>query len=242
MPQLISLGKRSSRKEGPDLEARLAPKMETPPREIVGNVHVLHAGRSAKAISKHLTKSYLSFKDAWMYADHFVPQLKPCWLRNVNKHTLKAAQGAPGVGHWLYTLPTHGHLDRCQDWHGQAWMQCAQGIGTHGAWSTQRVWAWSAQPKRPLWWGCSGDLWAAWLPRALCHHGLAPHPPTQGTEVRARLPPNAWCSVDDCFQRTICAHLRHSAGHASPDVSGMLSHHTSCWQSQGSWSQRLTTE
>ena len=27
-------------KEGPDLEARLEPKMETPPREIVGNVHV----------------------------------------------------------------------------------------------------------------------------------------------------------------------------------------------------------
>ena len=53
-------------------------------------------------------KSYLakSFKDAWMYADHFVPQLKHCWLRNVNKHTHKARQGAPGMGHWLYTLPT----------------------------------------------------------------------------------------------------------------------------------------
>ena len=47
-----------------------------------------------------------SFKDAWMYADHVVPQLKHCWLRNVNKHTLNAGQGAPGVGHWLYTLPT----------------------------------------------------------------------------------------------------------------------------------------
>ena len=44
-------------REGPDLEARLEPKMETPPREIVGNVHVLPAGRSVKAISKHLTKS-----------------------------------------------------------------------------------------------------------------------------------------------------------------------------------------
>ena len=48
----------------------------------------------------------MSFKDAWMYADHFVPQLKHCWLCNVNKHTLKAGQGAPGMGHWLYTLPT----------------------------------------------------------------------------------------------------------------------------------------
>ena len=47
-----------------------------------------------------------SFKGAWMYADHFVPQLKHCWLRNVNMHTLKAGQGAPGMGHWLYTLPT----------------------------------------------------------------------------------------------------------------------------------------
>ena len=52
-----------------------------------------------------LTKSYLakSVKDAWMYADRYVPQLKHCWLRNVNKntrtHTLK-------MGHWLYTLPT----------------------------------------------------------------------------------------------------------------------------------------
>ena len=95
-------------KEGLDLEARLQSKMETPPKDIVGNVHVLPAGRSAKAISRHLTKSYLakSFKDAWMHADHFVPQLKHCWLRNVNKHTLKAGQGAPGMGHWLYTLPT----------------------------------------------------------------------------------------------------------------------------------------
>ena len=95
-------------KEGLDLETRLQPKMETPPREIVGNVHILPAGRSAKAISRHLTKSYLakSYKDAWMYADHFVPQLKHCWLRNVNKHSLKAGQGAPGMGHWLYTLPT----------------------------------------------------------------------------------------------------------------------------------------
>ena len=42
----------------------------------------------------------------WLYADHFVPQLKHCWLRNVNKHALKAGQGAPGMGHWLYTLPT----------------------------------------------------------------------------------------------------------------------------------------
>ena len=82
--------------------------METPPREIVGNAHVLPAGRIAKAISRHLTGSYLakSFKDAWMYADHFAPQLKHCWLRNVNKHTLKAGQGTPGMGHWLYTLPT----------------------------------------------------------------------------------------------------------------------------------------
>ena len=95
-------------KEGCGLEARLGPKMETPPREIVGNVHVFLAGCSAKAISMHLAKSYLakSFEDAWMHADHFVLQLKHCWLRNVNKHTLKAGQGAPGMGHWLYTLPT----------------------------------------------------------------------------------------------------------------------------------------
>ena len=95
-------------KEGLDLEARLEPKMETPPKDIVGNVHALPAGRSAKSISRHLTKSYLakSFMAAWMYADHFVPQLKHCWLRNVNKHTLKAGQGAPGMRHWLYTLPT----------------------------------------------------------------------------------------------------------------------------------------
>ena len=63
---------------------------------------------SARAVCVCVTKSYLakSFKDAWMYADHFVPQLKHCWLCNVNKHTLKAGQGAPGMGHWLYTLPT----------------------------------------------------------------------------------------------------------------------------------------
>ena len=38
--------------------------MEAPPWEIVGDVRVLPAGRSAKAISRHLTKSYLvkSFK------------------------------------------------------------------------------------------------------------------------------------------------------------------------------------
>ena len=47
-------------KEGLDLETRLQPKMETPPKDIVGNVHVLPAGRSAKAISTHLTKSYLA--------------------------------------------------------------------------------------------------------------------------------------------------------------------------------------
>ena len=60
-----------------DLEARLEPKMETPPKDIVGNVHALPVGRSAKSISRHFTKSNLakSFKDAWMYADHFVPQL-----------------------------------------------------------------------------------------------------------------------------------------------------------------------
>ena len=33
-------------KEGLDLEARLEPKMETPPKDIVGNVHALPAGRS----------------------------------------------------------------------------------------------------------------------------------------------------------------------------------------------------
>ena len=41
-------------------------------------------------------------KDAWMYADHFVPQLnllKHCWLRNVNKHTLKAGQVAIHASH-----------------------------------------------------------------------------------------------------------------------------------------------
>ena len=44
-------------------------KMENPPRKIVGNVHVLAAGRSAKTVSRHLTKSYLAknFKDAWVY-------------------------------------------------------------------------------------------------------------------------------------------------------------------------------
>ena len=59
-------------KKGLDPEARLQPKMETPPKDIVGNVHALPAGRSAKSISRHLTKSYLakSFKNAWMYADH----------------------------------------------------------------------------------------------------------------------------------------------------------------------------
>ena len=36
-------------KEGLDLEARLEPKMETPPKDIVGNVHALPAGRSAKS-------------------------------------------------------------------------------------------------------------------------------------------------------------------------------------------------
>ena len=41
-----------------------------------------------------------------MYADHFVPQLRHCRLRNVNKHTLKAGQGAAGMGHWVKTLPT----------------------------------------------------------------------------------------------------------------------------------------
>ena len=62
-----------------------------------------------KPHKSYFAKSYLgkSYKDAWMYADHFVPQLKHCSrLRNVNKHTLKAGQGAPGMGHWLYTLPT----------------------------------------------------------------------------------------------------------------------------------------
>ena len=41
-----------------------------------------------------------------MYVDHFVPQLKHCWLRSVNKHTLKAGQGTPSMGHWIYTLPS----------------------------------------------------------------------------------------------------------------------------------------
>ena len=61
--------------------------------------------RSAKPppCQSYLAKSY---KDAWMYADHFVLQLRLCWLRNVNKHTLKAGPGAPGTGHWLYALPT----------------------------------------------------------------------------------------------------------------------------------------
>ena len=45
-----------------------------------------------------------SFKDAWMYADHFVPQLKHCWIRSVNRHTIKGTQGVPG--HWLHMLPT----------------------------------------------------------------------------------------------------------------------------------------
>ena len=88
-------------KEGGDLEAGLQPKMETPPKGIVGNVHTLRVGRSVQAISMHLTKSYLakSYKGAWMYADHFVPQLRHCWLRNINKHTLKPGAGAPGMGH-----------------------------------------------------------------------------------------------------------------------------------------------
>ena len=69
-------------KEGLDLEARLEPKMETPPKDIVGNVHALPVGRSAKSISRHLTKSYLakSLKDAWMCVDQFVPQLR-AWSR-----------------------------------------------------------------------------------------------------------------------------------------------------------------
>ena len=46
-----------------------------------------------------------------MYANHFAPQLKHCWLRNVNKHTLKAGQGAPGMGH---SMP-------CSQHHLQKW-------------------------------------------------------------------------------------------------------------------------
>ena len=34
--------------------------METPPKDIVGNVHALPVGRSAKSISRHFTKSYLA--------------------------------------------------------------------------------------------------------------------------------------------------------------------------------------
>ena len=54
-------------KGGPD--AKLAPKMETRPKEIVGNVHAIPAARNVRSISEHLCKSYLSkgFKDAWMY-------------------------------------------------------------------------------------------------------------------------------------------------------------------------------
>ena len=43
-------------KERGDLEARWQPKMETPPKDIVGNVHALPVGRSVKAISGNLTK------------------------------------------------------------------------------------------------------------------------------------------------------------------------------------------
>ena len=41
--------------EGPDLEAGLAPKMATPPRKIVGDVHVPSAGWSVRAVSKQFT-------------------------------------------------------------------------------------------------------------------------------------------------------------------------------------------
>ena len=46
------------------------------------------------------TKFYVakSLKDAWMYVDHFVPQLKHRWLRNSIGHSPKAAHAAPGVG------------------------------------------------------------------------------------------------------------------------------------------------
>ena len=130
-----------NKEEKRDLEARLQPKMETPPKDIVGNVHALPAGRSVKAISRHLTKSYLakSFKDAWMYADRFVPQLKHCWLRNVNKHTLKAGQGAPGMGHWLYTLPT------------APFAKVANGAFKWGLQLTTQVWACVA--------GCRPSVW-----------------------------------------------------------------------------------
>ena len=50
-----------------------------------------------------------------MYADHFVPQLKHCWLRNVNKHTLKAGQGAPGMGH-LALHSSHGSIHQSGEW------------------------------------------------------------------------------------------------------------------------------
>ena len=34
------------------------------------------------------------------------PAAQALLAAHVNKHTLKAGQGAPGMGHWLYNLPT----------------------------------------------------------------------------------------------------------------------------------------
>ena len=50
--------------------------METPPQKTVGNVHVLPAGWSAKAISKHLTKSYLAFRSFYRV---FSPRTQKTW-------------------------------------------------------------------------------------------------------------------------------------------------------------------
>ena len=72
-------------KEGGDLEA-ITTQNGNAPKDVVSNVHTLPVGRNVmKAISRHLTN---------------------CWLRSVNKHTLKPGAGAPGMGHWFYALPT----------------------------------------------------------------------------------------------------------------------------------------
>ena len=80
-------------KEGLDLEARLQPKMETPPKDIVGNVHALLAGRSAKAIS----------------TSPRVSRMPGCMLTilSCSSSTVGCAMSTntPGMGHWLYTLP-----------------------------------------------------------------------------------------------------------------------------------------
>ena len=145
-------------KEGLDLEARLQSKMETPPKDIVGNVHVLPAGRSAKAISRHPPNPAKSFKDAWMYADHFVPQPKHCWLRQTypqsgtrsTRHGSLALRSSHSSihqsGEWTIqmgvTAPFWACVTRCRAslWQAAPWCKALlDAIGRHVAWCARRA-------------------------------------------------------------------------------------------------------